>query len=105
MRLVFAELAARDLGDIVDYIALDSPTAAEKVYRAIVASAERLRDFPESGRAGRLPATRELSVVSLPYIVVYEAGDDTVTVLAVFHGAQDLARALEERLARPDDPG
>ena len=89
MRLVFAEPAARDLDDIVDYIALDNPPAAEKTYRAIVAAAERLQDFPEIGHAGRLPDTRELSVVSLPTIIVYEISRDTVTVIAVFHGARD----------------
>jgi len=97
MRLVFAEPAARDLEDIIDYIALDSPSAAENVYRAIVAAAERLCDFPESGRAGRLPRTREWTVVSLPYLIVYQVRDDALTVLAVFHGARDVARALAKR--------
>lgn len=60
MRLVFAEPAERDLDSIIDYIALDNPTSAEKVYRAIAASARRLTDLPEMGRPGRLPGTREL---------------------------------------------
>ena len=102
MRLVFAEPAARDLEDIIDYIALDSPTAAESVYRAIVAAAEHLCDFPEAGRPGRLPRTREWTVVSLPYIIVYQVRDDAVTVLAVFHGARDLARALARRRREMD---
>lgn len=34
---------------------------------------------------------------SLPYLIVYEVGADVVTVLAVFHTARDLARALAER--------
>jgi toxin ParE1/3/4 len=97
MRLVFAEPAASDLEDIIDYIASDSPSAAENVYRAIVAAAERLCDFPEAGRPGRLPRTREWTVVSLPYIIVYQVRDDVVTVLAVFHGARDLARAFARR--------
>jgi toxin ParE1/3/4 len=58
MRLVFADPAERDLDSIIDYIALDDPTAAEKVYRAIVATARRLTNFPEVGRPGRLPGTR-----------------------------------------------
>ncbi|MGV8998277.1 MAG: type II toxin-antitoxin system RelE/ParE family toxin [Parvibaculaceae bacterium] len=97
MRLVFAEPAARDLDNIIDYIAIDNLPAAERVYRAIVATAERLKDFPEIGHIGRLPDTRELSVVSLPYIIVYQTGRDAVTVVAVFHGARDLVRALRER--------
>jgi len=96
-RLVFAEPAERDLDSIIDYIALDNPGAAETVYRAIVATAERLTNFPEMGRSGRLPGTREFPVSSLPYLIVYEVGADVVTILAVFHSARDLARALAER--------
>jgi toxin ParE1/3/4 len=84
MRLAFAERAARDLEDIIDYIAFDSPAVAENVYRAIVAAAERLCDFPEAGRPGRLPKTRERTVVSLPHIIVYQARDDVVTVSRSF---------------------
>jgi toxin ParE1/3/4 len=64
MWLFFAEPAERDLKGIIDYIALDNSAAAEKVYRAIVAAAGRLIRFPEIGRVGRLPDTRELTVVS-----------------------------------------
>lgn len=55
--------------------------AAERVYRAIVTAAH----------------TRELSIVALPYIIVDQGSSDTVTVVAVFHGARDLARAVRER--------
>jgi toxin ParE1/3/4 len=97
VRLVFAEPAARDLDDIIDYIAFDDPRAAEKVYRAVVTAATRLGDFPNIGHAGRVPGTRELSVTSLPYIIVYEVGGEAITVLAIFHAARDLARAMEAR--------
>jgi toxin ParE1/3/4 len=97
MRLVFAGPAARDLNSIIAFIALDNPRAAEKVFRAIRAAAERLVRFPEMGRPGRLPGTRELPVSSLPYLLVYEAGAALVTILAVFHTARDLARALAGR--------
>jgi len=103
-RLVFAEPAAHDLDSIIDHIALDNPPAAEKVYRSIVEAADRLRRFPELGRPGRLPRTRELSLSGLPYLVVYEADADTVTVLAVFHASRDLARALAERLQERKTP-
>ena len=101
MRLVFAEPAERDLDSIINYIALDNPAAAEKAFRAIVAAAERLTDFPDMGHAGRLPGTREFAVKRLPYLIVYQVDADVVTVLAVFHGARDLARALAERRDEP----
>ena len=93
-RLVFAKAAERDLNDIIDYIGLDNPGAAEKVYRSIVATAERLPSHPEMGRPGRITGTREFSVPSLPYLIVYEVGAESLTILAVFHTARDLARTL-----------
>ena len=97
MRLVFTDPAASDLEDIIDSIALDDAAAAERVYRAIVTAADRLKDYPEIGHIGRLADTRELSVSSLPYIIVYERGTHTVTILAVFHAARDIRPAIEER--------
>ena len=96
--LVIAEPAARDLEGIIDYIALDNPVAAETVYRGIVQTAERLPEFPALGRSGRHPGTRELSVPEMPYLIVYEVGAETVTILAVFHTSRDLARALRDRM-------
>lgn len=99
MQLVITEPAEHDLGDIVDYIASDNPDAAANVYKKIVVAANRLIDFPAMGRSGWLPGTRELVIPNLPYIVVYQvdATRDTVTILAVFHGARDLVHALAER--------
>ncbi len=96
-RLVFTEPAERNLDSIIDYIALDNRTAAQKAFRAILATAKRLTEFPEIGHVGRLPGTREFTVRALPYVIVYEVSTDTVTILAVFHGARDLKRALTER--------
>ena len=104
MRLVFTEPAASDLDDIIDYIALDNPAAAERVFRAIVASSKRLSEFPGLGRPGRLSATREFAVTGLPYLIVYEVDAEAVTVLAVFHGARDLPRALAERRNQLPNP-
>jgi toxin ParE1/3/4 len=99
-RLIIAEPAARDLGQIVDYIAMDNPVAAESVYRSIVKAARRLPDLPALGRPGRHPGTRELSVAGVPYLIVYEVGPQAVTVLAVFHTSRDLAKALRDRMLR-----
>src|SRR3546814_18720642 len=73
IRLAFARAARHDLDAIIDYIALDDPAAAEKVFRAIVATARRLPRFPELGRAGRLPGTREFAVTGRPYLKIGRA--------------------------------
>lgn len=49
----------------------------------------RLLDFPESGRIGQVPGTRELVVTNLPYIVVYRVNGDTVEILRVMHMSMD----------------
>jgi toxin ParE1/3/4 len=97
LRLIYTDPAERDLLGILQWISSDNPGAAEGVYRAIVATAERLRAFPSSGRAGRLPNTRELTVRSLPYVIVYEVTDEIVTVLAILHGARNLSEVIVER--------
>lgn len=97
-RLVIAEPAARDLEGIVDFIAVDDPRAAERVYWSIVRVAEKLPAFSSLGRPGRHPETRELSVPDLPYLIVYEVGPAAVTILGVFHTSRDLAKALRGRM-------
>ena len=97
MRLVFTRAAAGDLDAIVNYIALDDPAVAERVFRAIAAATERLIEFPDMGHVGRVPDTREVMVAGLPYLIVYQVMADAVTILAVFHGARDLARAISRR--------
>lgn len=66
--------------------------------RRIRASAEVLRDFPLIGHQGVSPATREIVVVGLPYIIVYriEPGEeDTVAILGIYHGAEDRAAKIQ----------
>lgn len=99
--LVIAEPAARDLEAIVDYIALDNPVAAEKTFRGIIKAVGHLLEFPALGRPGRYPETRELIIPDLPYLVIYEVGEEVVTVLAVFHTSRDLLRALRDRIQQP----
>lgn len=97
MQVVLAEPAERDLVSIVDSITQDNPPATEKVYSAIATALRRLADFPEMGRPGRLPGTRELRITTLPYLVIYQIAADRITVLAIFHTARDLTKALAER--------
>lgn len=98
--LVIAEPAARDLEAIVDYIAQNNPVAAETVYRGIIRAMERLPGFPALGRPGRHPGTRERRIPGLPYLIVYDASPEAVTILAIFHTSRDLAQALRDRIQR-----
>lgn len=102
-RLAFARAARGDLADIIAYIAMDSPSAAETLFRGIIDAAQPLVRFPAMGRAGRIPGTRELIVVGTSYMLVYTVTTDAVVIVAVFHMARDLTRALAERRLDPTE--
>ena len=87
MRVIWAPHALDDVERIYDYIALfHSATAARMVIR-LRETGDSLSEFPERGRPGSAPGTRELIAVR-PYILVYEIAGDEVHVLRIWHGAQ-----------------
>ena len=90
MSIRYSTVAVLQLDSIGQYIALDSPLTAQVVIMRIRAAVGRLQTFPRSGRSGSAPGTFELVIKGLPYIIVYEVKQNVdVTILNVFHGAQD----------------
>lgn len=88
MRLEWSISARADRNRILQYIAQDSLRAALEVDERIGAIDPLLRQFPERGRPGIVPGTRELVVHRTSYIAIYEIRGDLVFVLSVIHGAQ-----------------
>ena len=81
--------ALADVSRIVRHIAADNPVAAKRVGREILLAGDSLVMFPYRGRPGRQAGTREL-VVMPPYLIVYRvSGTEAVTILRVWHAAQD----------------
>jgi toxin ParE1/3/4 len=56
-------------------------------------------EFPNIGRPGRIPDTRELVVVDTHFIVPYRVRDAEIEILSVFHGARS---AYFDRVELPD---
>ncbi len=89
MAVIWRARALADIGRMVRYIAADNPIAAKRVGRELLVAGDSLVTFPRRGRPGREPGTRELVAVS-PYVIVYRiAADDTVTIVRIWHAAQD----------------
>lgn len=88
MILVWSRFALADRDQIFTHIETDNPRAAAHIDERIVLSARRLMEFPESGRLGRIPGTRELVIPRTPYIAAYVVLTDKVRILRVLHGAQ-----------------
>jgi len=87
MTLRWSVPAAHDLEHIHRYISNDnSEAAADSVIERIIEAAERLLTFPESGRPGRVKATREL--VRPPYVLVYRVLSNVISIERVLHGSQ-----------------
>ena len=90
MRIRWTRPAAGDLTHICDYIAKHgSAPTARRVALSIYQHVGTLAEFPERGRTGRRPDTRELVFTGLPYLAVYRIGPDGVEILRILHGAQE----------------
>lgn len=89
MKIRWSELAADQLDNIFEYIALDNEGAALRMVQRIYASIERVAKMPYSGRKGQTDGTRELVVPDTPYIVIYEILDEVIYLVTILHGAQN----------------
>ena len=87
--LHWTEQALEDLVSIRDFIARDAPGYAQVVVDRIFESAERLAEFPLSGRIVPEFEQAELREVILGvYRVVYRVREGEVSILTVFHSAR-----------------
>ncbi|MDD1966814.1 type II toxin-antitoxin system RelE/ParE family toxin [Pseudomonas putida] len=88
MQVEWLEKALKNLEDESDYLALESPQAADDFSDAIFASVDRLAIFPALGRVGRVKNTREWVVPDWPYLIPYRVHNNRLQILGVFHTRQ-----------------
>ena len=89
-RLIYTKPAARDLEEIVRYIAQDSPESAQRLGLALVELAESLPAFPLLGPLlHHKPGVRKL--VHAPYVVLYRVDDSRqqVRIQRFWHAKRD----------------
>ena len=91
MKIVWSALALERVNEIADYIAENSVEAAKVWLMDIFGAVDRLKEFPESGRAVpevKRPNLREL--IFKNYRVIYRIERKQVAILTVRHGKQRL---------------
>ncbi|QCN94003.1 type II toxin-antitoxin system RelE/ParE family toxin [Azospirillum argentinense] len=89
MRVVWRAAARADLVRILHYVSQENPVAARRLAQELVLAGDSLQVFPRRGRRGLVEGTRELVVVR-PYVIVHDIGEDeTVSILRLWHSAQD----------------
>lgn len=88
MTVRYSRQALSDLEEARRHIALDRPAAAASVAASLRRAIDGLELFPDRGRPCRVPGTRELVVITTPFIVAYRVSDANVDILAILHGAR-----------------
>jgi len=89
--------AWRDLEEIADYIARDSPYYAASFVRKVRDEARSLCDLAERGRVVPElddPTIREVFIHR--YRIIYRVTDDAVHLLGVIHGVRDFHAAWDQ---------
>lgn len=94
MIIAWSPRAIAHLADLRAYTARDNPGAAGRIAMTLLAAVERLAEFPNRGRPGRVAGTRELVVPGTPYVIPYRLRGDRLDIIAIFHGRQKWPKRL-----------
>ena len=91
------ERAEADVDAITDFMTADNIDAAVKVVLALEDAFALLASRPGIGHAREDLTNRPLKFWSVySYLVVYDPASDPLTIIAVLHGARDVAQILKE---------
>jgi addiction module RelE/StbE family toxin len=85
--LVWTRPARADRREIFEFIAVDSPRAARKMDLIFAEKADLLTKFPEIGRPGRVPGTREL-LAHRHYFPIYRIRGVEAQILRLLHSSR-----------------
>ena len=88
MKLRWTRAARNDRDRIYAYIEIEQPEAALRLDDRFSERASQLAAFPQLGRTGRVPGTRELSIAGSSYLLVYRVEGDLIWVVRVIHTSQ-----------------
>ena len=96
MKVYWTRNAIKHLTNIYEYIALNSPTYAQRMVDRITQRSEQISTQPFSGRKVPEYETEDVrELIEKPYRIIYRLKQDQIDVLAVIHGAQLLPEEIE----------
>jgi len=104
--ILWAGVAENDLKGIIEYIAIDSPADALRIFKKIKQKASSLYTLPERGRI--VPELQEQGIllyrewVIPPWRIVYRISEMRVYVLSVLDARQNVEDILLKRLIDHD---
>ncbi|MCP4668358.1 MAG: type II toxin-antitoxin system RelE/ParE family toxin [Deltaproteobacteria bacterium] len=103
-KVYWTEEAVTDLSEIIDYIAEDRPSAANKMYKNIKTKCRELNQFPH--RCRRVPELISLGmqnyreVIHSVYRIVFKIDGNNICITAVVDGRRDFESFIFDRLLR-----
>ncbi|MEX1350098.1 MAG: type II toxin-antitoxin system RelE/ParE family toxin [Desulfobacterales bacterium] len=91
MKIFWSPLAIDRSSEIVDYIAQDKPSAAEKWISTVFSKVEQLKSSPEIGRiVPELNNAQFREIIYGNYRIIYRIEKKQISVLTIRHGKQIL---------------
>lgn len=101
-RVELTSSAHADLRELIDFIASDSPPAAERMLAALEARIVALAEFPERGSHPRelleLGIRDYRQIIEPPVRIIYRQHDQRVVVYLIADSRRDMQRLLARRL-------
>ena len=103
-QVLWAETAEEDLKAIIEYIYVDSPSAAIDSLKKIKTKTSNLCSFPQRGRV--VPELKDHGILQYreliitPWRVIYRISDEQVYVLSVIDSRRNVEDILLGRLVR-----
>ena len=98
MKIVWSPLAVDRASEIVDYIAQDKPSSAEKWIHTVFSKVERLKSSPEIGRIVPDISNKQFrELIYGNYRIIYRIEKKQISILTIRHGKQILP--IEEIMA------
>jgi addiction module RelE/StbE family toxin len=86
--IVWSPRSIEHLASLRKHIAREDPAAAGRVAETLLHAVERLAQFPNTGRPGRIAGTRELVVPRTRYIIPYRVRPARIEIVGVLHERQ-----------------
>lgn len=88
MIIRFTKPAARQLEAILDYIAIDSPQGAGKVFDRIEETLSLVMAQPGIGRMTNRSGFRRVNLYPYPYAILYRPHANEIVIHAIRHAAR-----------------
>jgi toxin ParE1/3/4 len=90
MKIIVSDGADNDLMQIFSYLSQQSPQATQSILDAINRCFVNLKSFPLRGTPRPDLGQDVRSAIVSPYLILYAARPDHVTILRVLHGSRDI---------------